>query len=158
MSVEGENMDIEESRAMLTEFYRIWSTGDVSRVDDLFAPDFVNHNSVSQSKDSGGARPLNRRDGFKEMVRIERIGFPDLIETPLYLVVEGEDAVGMYRTNGTHLGDFAGIPPTGRHIEFVGIDWLKIVDGKFTEWWYSSMTIPIWAAMGLKPVPTPFDN
>ncbi len=37
--------------------------------------------------------------------------------------------------NGTHLGDFAGVPATGRAIEVYLVDFMEIKDGKIVAQW-----------------------
>jgi predicted ester cyclase len=36
---------------------------------------------------------------------------------------------------GTHVGDFLGIPPTGKAFTFRGIDMYRVRDGKIAEHW-----------------------
>src|SRR3954454_3885486 len=43
---------------------------------------------------------------------------PDIASQPVDLVIEGARLVQLVRFSGTHLGDFFGMPPTNRHVEF----------------------------------------
>ena len=36
---------------------------------------------------------------------------------------------------GTHLGEFLGVPPTGKAIRFETVDAMRVRDGKITEHW-----------------------
>jgi len=46
------------------------------------------------------------------------------------------DLVATYKTfNGTHQGEFFGVPPTGRHVSMRVMDFVRIRDGKIAEHW-----------------------
>jgi predicted ester cyclase len=130
----------ERHRALLIEFYRIWSTGDLSHVDDLLTPDFVDHTSRVLRSADGGTRParvVQGRQAFMDYVRWERHGLPDLHEEVIAILVDQEWGSGLYRLTGTNLGGFEGSPPTGHPLDFVGMDWFRFVDGQISEWWWS---------------------
>jgi steroid delta-isomerase-like uncharacterized protein len=51
------------------------------------------------------------------------------------MVSEG-DRVTTYKTfNGTHQGEFMGVPATGRPVSIRVIDIVRFADGKITEHW-----------------------
>jgi ketosteroid isomerase-like protein len=50
------------------------------------------------------------------------VGFPDISCTVYDLLVEGNKAAWRVRATGTHTGDFPGIPPTGRRVDFDSMD------------------------------------
>ncbi|MFJ5974628.1 ester cyclase [Streptomyces sp. NPDC093060] len=51
-------------------------------------------------------------------------------------VVEGRDAVTIrFRVDATHVGEFLGVPATGRRISFQAIRIVKISEGKVTGQW-----------------------
>lgn len=56
------------------------------------------------------------RDGWREMGQMFYAGFPDGRHTIDDLVAEGDKVVMRGRFEGTHLGAFMGVPPTGRKI------------------------------------------
>jgi steroid delta-isomerase-like uncharacterized protein len=49
------------------------------------------------------------------------------------LVVEGEWAAALMGFEGTHTGDFLGVPATGRRVRIVTADFFRIRDGKLAE-------------------------
>jgi predicted ester cyclase len=60
----------------------------------------------------------------------------DDLETYEEEVVEGQDAVTVrFRFEGTHVGEFLGIPATGRRISFDAIRIVKVEDGRVTGQW-----------------------
>ena len=76
------------------------------------------------------------RRGFEMMRR----AFPDL-QAHIEDVVAAEDKVAVrLRFRGTHDGEFLGIPPTGRAIEYVSHEFYRIADGLIAEEWICSDT------------------
>lgn len=134
----------ENTKATLRRFYEFFNTGDLTEVDSLFHPEFIDHSSDSV--------PLHGPEAFKDAVRRERIGLPDIEERPLALLLDGEWAASMYREKGTHLGEFMKMPASGKEIDFVGIEIFRLRDGKFAEWWYSNMWLETYRQLGWKLV------
>jgi predicted ester cyclase len=52
------------------------------------------------------------------------------------LVAEGDKVVAHDTYRLEHVGEIAGIPPTGRELTATGIDIYRIADGKIVEQWY----------------------
>ncbi len=62
-------------------------------------------------------------------------GFPDL-QVELLKIVDEEDTVATLKMfRGTHLGEFRGIQPTGRKVEFDALEFLVLRDGKIVDHW-----------------------
>src|SRR5215211_8595078 len=55
-----------------------------------------------------------------------RRGFPDVANTIEDLIGEGDKVVARWRSRATHRGDYMGIPPTGKEVEFTGISVYRI--------------------------------
>lgn len=86
----------------------IFGQGRIDVVDELLAPDFVDHDPLP------GLPP--DREGVKQVVQLFRSAFPDFEVELLHTVVEGNKAVDHIASTGTHLGEFMGVPPTGIRI------------------------------------------
>lgn len=130
----------EHTKDMLRRYYEIWSTGDLSAVDELLHPEFIDHTS--------GPEPIHGTEAFKEFVRSERAGLPDIVETPVALLADDEWAAGLYRERGTHQGEFMKLPPTGEVVDFTAMEIFRLRDGKFAEWWYSNMWLETYRQLG----------
>lgn len=103
--------------------------GDVSFVDDLFAPDYRVH-----------TRGLDLPTGpaaFKAAVAFWRESFPDFHTTVEHMIGEGEYVASRFTTTGTHTGKLGHMPPTGKRFEVSGVDLHRVVDGKVVESWIS---------------------
>ena len=106
---------------------KVQGEGDFTLFDELFAEDFVDHTpQPGTTPDKAGVRVLYAR---------LREAFPDFRPEIRWQSVEG-DLVTTYKIyHGTHLGDFLGVPPTGRAIQFETVDAMRVRDGKITEHW-----------------------
>ena len=105
-----------------------WQQGDSGVVDELHAPDFVDHDPGGRSSDN---------EGFK--LGIERLfaAFPDLQAEVEDLVVDADtDSVAVrWSATGTHRGPYLGAEPSGCTVVFKGIEIIRIRDGLITERW-----------------------
>jgi predicted ester cyclase len=64
-----------------------------------------------------------------------RAAFPDLHVTVEGQVAEGDWAVMRLVFHGTHLGEFMGVAPTGKKVEFATIVMNRYEGGKSVENW-----------------------
>jgi steroid delta-isomerase-like uncharacterized protein len=101
--------------------------GDFQLFEELFADDFVDHTpQPGTSADKDGVRVLYHR---------LREAFPDFRPEIHWQTVDG-DLVTTYKTyHGTHRGEFLGIPPTGRRVQFETVDAMRVRDGRIVEHW-----------------------
>lgn len=109
-------------------FEEVWNKGDVDLLDELLAPDYINHNPGAPDAKLGPA-------GLKPIVLAIRQAFPDLNYT-IKNVVATEAQVAVHTVmKGTHLGDFFGMAPASRviHVEQMQIE--RVVNGRIAEHW-----------------------
>ena len=101
--------------------------GNFQVFEELFADDFRDHTpQPGRSPDKAGAR---------ELYRLLRAAFPDFRADIHWQLADG-DRVTTYKTYcGTHEGEFFGIAPTGRKIQFETVDVMRVRDGKIAEHW-----------------------
>jgi steroid delta-isomerase-like uncharacterized protein len=104
----------------------VWHQGDLDRIDELFAPDFVRH-------DPG--REIHGREENRRFINSLRAAFPDLHFTVLDQIAEGDKVAVRYHFQGTHLGDFQGMPPTQKRVAYSGILIYRIANGEIAEQW-----------------------
>ena len=104
------------ARRWLDDF---WSAGDLTIVDEIYAPNCVRHDPEGAMVGQDAVR------GFVAGIRAE---FPDLHFTADDVIAEGDRVVVRYTATGTHA-------PTGRRITFPGMDILRIQEGKIVESW-----------------------
>jgi predicted ester cyclase len=129
-------------------FAEIVSGHDVSRFDEIVAPDYVNHNAFAEPG----------RDGVKTAFGTIIAGVPDLkvYAEDVFVSADGSRLVGRYRYEGTHTGDFLGYPATGNAFAMRSIDIWHVENGRFIEHWDELNTHDIFTQIGaLAPLGQP---
>jgi steroid delta-isomerase-like uncharacterized protein len=104
----------------------VFNQGNFALVDDLVAPDFLNH-EVPPGMNNRGP------ESTRQVATMLRTAFPDLHFTIVELVAEGDTVAGRVTMSGTHLGPFQGIPPTGRSFQQAHMHFVRFRDGKAIE-------------------------
>ena len=92
---------------------------------EFFAVDYVGHLGGSEM-------------GRAELERLEREflkAFPDTHHTIEDLLAEKDRVVLRVTSRGTHRGEFEGVAPTERQVEFTALVIYRIQDGKIAESW-----------------------
>jgi steroid delta-isomerase-like uncharacterized protein len=98
---------------------------DPAVVDGFFAADFVSHtNPPGLPK---GA------EGVRRFFAMFRDAMPDVEVTIDELIADGDRAAVATTIRGTHTGELLGLPATGRRVEVVGVDMVRVRDGKIVE-------------------------
>jgi steroid delta-isomerase-like uncharacterized protein len=94
-------------------------------VDAFFSPDFVSHTNPP-----GLPKGV---EGVRRFFAMFQEAMPDVEVTIDELIVDGERAAVATTIRGTHTGELLGLPPTGRRVEVVGVDMVRVRDGKIVE-------------------------
>ena len=118
--------ELEENKEKMKRvFEEAWSKGNVQVLDELVAPTIRQHQYD---------RPTTR-EGFKAAIQEVRTAFPDLKVT-VEDSVAVDDQVWMRVTcRGTHLGQFKGLPATGKRFEITEFHIARFESGKGVEHW-----------------------
>ena len=101
------------------------SRGNLAVVDELLADDFIDHTPFP-------GVPANR-EGVKMLFAYLRTAFPDLRVRVHEQIADEEKVVTRKSFEGTHRGDFMGVPPTERPVAFEVIDILTLRSGRIVE-------------------------
>lgn len=78
---------------------------------------------------------VHGRDGAEAMQRDQENGFSDFTLEVDEMIVGDDIALWEWTATGTHEGEWQGIPPSGREVEFTGMSKTVIADGKIQENW-----------------------
>ena len=110
-------MSSEENKALVRrEQEELWNaTGNLDAAQELFVADHV--------------------EAARQEAADFREGFPDVVSTIEDLIAEGDKVVARWRARATHQGEYMGIPPTGKEVEFTGISVYRIEGDKIAESW-----------------------
>lgn len=90
--------------------------------------------------------------GAKEAATLIRTAFPDVVIEHLDVIAYEDRAAIRWIANGTHRGDYVGVPPTGKHLRIEGVDMFHVENGKIAEVWVAYDNLGLLQAMGAIPV------
>jgi predicted ester cyclase len=107
--------------------FELFAKGDLSRLEELTAADFVNH---GQAGGSGSGR-----ENLKTAITRVRAAFPDLAYTLAHEVIDDEFVLHHLTARGTHRGALLGYPPTGNPAEWAEMHLMRFRGGKLSEQW-----------------------
>ena len=80
-----------------------------------------------------------------------RDAFGDLRLVDQDYVAGGDKVVFRWRVRATHRGAFAGVPATGRTVEFSGIEIIRIAGGEIVEHWDEIDALGLLQQLGVVP-------
>jgi len=136
-------MSTEKNKALIRRLAQALNTRNWAMLDELLAPNFVNHNA------SPGEKP--GREGHKEAAISIINAFPDIKFTIEDMIAEGDKVVVRLTFSGTHRSQFMGIPPTNKRATVQEIAIVRIVNGKIAEEWTNSDSLGMLQQLGLIP-------
>jgi len=103
------------------------SRGDADGFDELIAPDIVDHNPIPDQAPGS--------DGMRQWMTAVRTAMPDLRGTVEDVIAEGDRVAARVTWEGTHRGEFLGVPPTGEALSFSAFHYVRFSDAGAAEWW-----------------------
>lgn len=117
----------------------------LDRMGDFFEPNFVNH--LDHAPDS----PLNSIEKAQQVFTQMFAALPDLRVTIQHQVAEGDTVMTHKIFQGTHLGAFMGMAPSGKPVTFGVIDILRLENGKIVEHWAIQDRLGLMQQLGALP-------
>jgi predicted ester cyclase len=123
----------EENKALSNRVAEAIGKGDLDALDDLMAPELA--------------------EEFKREVADMRRAFPDYAGTNVEQIAEAEKVANRFVFLGTHLGEFEGVAPTGKRVEFIGHSIDRVADGKIVESWIEVDMLGVMQQLGAVPEP-----
>jgi steroid delta-isomerase-like uncharacterized protein len=105
----------------------LWNQGDYRVAGVLLAEDFERHSTD---------HPASGPDAYLAIIKSCHDGFPDsnIVQVD-ELLAEGDRVFVRWRWTGTHQADFLGVPASGKRIDVLGEDVIRIQDGRITDVW-----------------------
>jgi steroid delta-isomerase-like uncharacterized protein len=122
----------EEKNKNLIKFAieEVWNKGNYSVLDEIVSEDFV-------VRSLNPANEVRGMEGIRQFYDSLRNAFPDIKFTVKDQLTEGNKVATQWIAEGTHRGDFQGIPPTGKRFKVMATDIDIIKNGKIAECWAS---------------------
>lgn len=128
----------EAMRRILTEAF---SEGKLDVLDEVMAPDFVNHNAPP-----GLDRGI---EGVKRVIQMEHRGIPDFTYEVVHEFEDGDFVIQLVRAHGTHTGEIFGVAPTGRKVSWQEIHIARVDEtGRCAEHWACNDMAALWVQIG----------
>ena len=73
------------------------------------------------------------REAAERALRAIFAAFLDLTVTIEHLIIDGENVASVLTLEGTHIGDFLGIPPTGKRFQMPAVFFYQLENGKIVR-------------------------
>jgi len=144
-----EATSLEHNKAISRRWIEVFNERDDVAEAEVRAPDYVAHAPASLEPAPLDSDAWTRfLSGFVE-------GFPDLRLEVEDAVGEGDLVAQRIHFEGTHTGEFQGLPPTQRKVSFSGLEINRFVDGRVAEHWFQLDALTLLQQLGLAVVPGP---
>src|SRR5918999_794722 len=118
----------ERNMALVRRFWEAHAKGDLDTLDELLAPDFVDHSSFA------GQEP--GREGYKQQVAEQHAALSEvrcIIEDQL---AKGEKVATRFTLRSIHdRAEYRGLMPRDKEVEVTAMTFHRIVGGKIVEEW-----------------------
>jgi steroid delta-isomerase-like uncharacterized protein len=108
----------------VADVLQYWNTGDIDGVLEFYDEEIAWKNIPLQATYHGHTEVR----GFMNKLLT---AMPDLNFSVSYKIAMGDNVSEQWMMRGTHLGEFLGIPATGRQIEIPGMSMIEMRNGRF---------------------------
>lgn len=129
-----------EPRTLVERYIEAYATGDVARLHEIIAPDFVDHSFPDFSGPAGVAAGI----------RMVHAGLSDVQIDLEFCVCDAASVAFLVKAAGTHTGDLAGRAATGNRIVWKLADFVRLRDGKFIELWNIADNLALLLGVGAR--------
>ncbi len=118
-------MTPQANKNLVRRYYEdLWNLWDLDVYDEICSPDAVFHATMDE---------VCGKKEFVDYFLEFKAAFPDLDNRITLLTAEGDYVTARMDYTGTHLGELAGIPPTGRVVRFGGVNLFRIEARRIVE-------------------------
>lgn len=111
-------------------FEEVWNKGRAEAIEEMFDEEGLAHGLADET----GA-PLRGPANFRAFHQKFREAFPDIEVVVDDAISEGDKVAARCTVRGRHRGDSLGFKATGSPVEFTGITFARVRDGKIVEAW-----------------------
>jgi len=121
---------MEDNKLIARHFFEVvFSQGKLAMLDEIIDPEFLEVGPAAFPGLPHGP------EGMKLFITAYRNAFPDLRFVIEEQIAEGDAVVSRWTASGTHLGELAGIPPTGKSASVPGVSINRFRNGKMIAAW-----------------------
>ena len=138
-------MSTEANKQVVRRFYEeVLNSGNSGLLNDLAVEDYAEHDMLPGQ--GMGLAGLGDRVTMLKTALDPRFTIEDII-------AEGDKVVVRWTNSGSHVGNFLGIPPTGKNFTIAGIDIYRMKDDRMAEHWHVIDQLALLQQLGLIPSP-----
>lgn len=141
-------MSAEENKAVIRRWIEAFNERALEAEADLLAEGFVAHVPAPP-----GPLDLEGLEAWRLFTAPFVEAFPDLRLTVQDIMAEGDMVAARVAFRGTHRGEFQGIPPTDKEVNFTSMEINRVVDGKVGEHWVEIDLLRLMGQLGAIPEP-----
>ena len=149
MTETSEAISVEHNKTASRRWIEVFNQRDDAAEADVRAQDYVAYAPASLEP-----APLDS-EGWTRFLADFVKAFPDLQITVEDAVGEGDLVAQRVHFEGTHTGEFQGLPPTNRKVSFSGLELNRFVDGRVAEHWFQMDSLTLLQQLGLVVLPGP---
>jgi len=131
--------------SLIEKYVNIWNTGNFDEVEAILHPEFELRMTPKFKAEKG-------IQTFKNSISKWRKAYPDFNIKVHEILYDKDSASGRWTITATNTGP-GSHPPTGKHIDVMGISIFHFIDGKIKDEWIASNNIDWLTQLGYKLVP-----
>jgi steroid delta-isomerase-like uncharacterized protein len=136
-------MTTEANKALVRRFIReIFEAGRAEALDELVAPGFVRH--------TGPAGDTDRDELRAAMDRVSK-GLADAVFIIEDMIAEDDRVAVRVTASARQVGEFMGVPPSGRSYTIGEIHIFRVREGKIAEHWHQADFLGMMRQLGALP-------
>ena len=136
----------EQNKTLVLQFYKAFDDRNIDQALALLAPNFIAHMAGMPTLDG---------DGFKQFGMSFYLAFNQGQHIFDQVVVADDKVVTCGKFTATHLGEFQGLPPTGKQISLSIMHIDRVENGKIVEHWGQGDALGLMQQMGIVFLPSP---
>jgi steroid delta-isomerase-like uncharacterized protein len=122
-------MTTDEIKSFITSYTEeVWNQHSVDAMDQYYTADYAHH-------DVSGPDVRTLSD-YKQWATMLLAGLSNFHVSIDDLIAEPGKAVKRWTASGLHDNTFAGIPPTGKEVQFSGVSVYRLAEDRIAESWY----------------------
>lgn len=140
----AETTPTEANKALVQRYIEEASEKNYDVFEESVASDVVLHSNAP-----GIEEEVTGRDAYKALVQGYYEAFPDLTVTPEVMIAEDDLVADRATYSATHEGELMGTPATGKKVNFDGMAFFRIKDGKIAEVWAQIDTLGLMQQLGI---------
>jgi steroid delta-isomerase-like uncharacterized protein len=149
--VDGRPMTAAQHQVSARRFYdEACNTGSLELLDELLSPEIVAHDALPRRVPNRGV------ESYRQTSAMFRSAFPDARWEVHDVIAEGDTAAVRVTMTGTHRGGFLSVAPTGRHVQYPGMDFFRFADGKIVEHRTATDDLGLLRQLGAIPTSEPW--